>query len=116
MIDRQYKINELKRLLNQIRDVRLSLPGIHLDEDADPTDELSQEKLYVLKEGFREGLCAAALILADELDFEVFKSGQVNKRGLITKNEENWWHSHNDKDGDVGSADRYKVVTKFNLN
>ena len=91
----------IKKLINNIRDMR---------KQTIKSDDLDEEKLYYLQEGFREGLCCAAMILADELDAII--QGEEDcpdswPDGLLSDLEEQWWHTHNDEEGDIGSPDRY---------
>lgn len=82
------KTIDLKKYINEIRDLR---------SQTIKSDDLSEEQLYYLQEGFREGLCAAAMYLADELDAEI---GEAHYFEL----EEQWWHTHDKKD--IGSVER----------
>ena len=84
------KIELLKRLINQLRDYRAYTIK---------SDDMTEEQLYYLQEGFREGLCAAAMYLADELDAELGE-------GHYLELEEQWWHYHNDEEGDIGTDER----------
>ena len=93
-------INNLKKYINQLRDMR---------SETIKSDELNEEELYYLQEGYREGLCAAAMMLADELDCELQNEPDCPEdypEGLLYRVEENWWHTHNDDEGDIGSPDR----------
>ena len=83
-------VQNLKKYINGIRDLR---------KETIKSDDLNEEQLYYLQEGFREGLCAAAMYLADELDAEIGE-------GHYLENEEIWWHYHNDEDSDVGTDER----------
>lgn len=83
-------IQNLKKYINGIRDIR---------KGTIKSDDLNEEQLYYLQEGFREGLCAAAMYLADELDAEIGE-------GHYLENEEIWWHYHNDEEGDIGTDER----------
>ena len=83
-------INKLKKYINNIRDIRKYTIN---------SDDLTEEQLYFLHEGFREGLCSAAMMLADELDAEI---GYEKYLDL----EENWWHTHTDENGDIGTNER----------
>ena len=83
-------VQNLKKYINGIRDLR---------KETIKSDDLNEEQLYYLQEGFREGLCAAAMYLADELDAEIGE-------GHYLENEENWWHYHNDEEGDIGTDER----------
>ena len=83
-------IQKLKKYINNIRDLR---------KGTITSDDLNEEQLYYLQEGYREGLCAAAMLLADELDAEIGE-------GHYLENEENWWHYHNDEEGDIGTDER----------
>ena len=64
---------------------------------------------FLVREGVREGLCLAALALAEELDSELYINKIISENGVVTALEESWWHSHNDDEGDTGSDERYKV-------
>ena len=81
------KIKNLKKYINNLRDLR---------KQTIKSDELNEEQLYYLQEGFREGLCAAAMMLADELDAEI---GYEKYSEL----EEEWWHTHTDENGNIGT-------------
>ena len=83
-------IQNLKKYINDIRDLR---------KGTIKSDDLGEEQLYYLQEGYREGLCAAAMYLADELDAEI---GECHYLEL----EEQWWHYHNDEEGDIGTDER----------
>ena len=83
-------VQNLKKYINGIRDLR---------KGTIKSDDLNEEQLYYLQEGFREGLCAAAMYLADELDAEIGEGHYLEK-------EEIWWHYHNDEDGDIGTDER----------
>ena len=83
-------VQNLKKYINGIRDIR---------KGTIKSDDLNEEQLYYLQEGYREGLCAAAMLLADELDAEI---GEVH----YLKNEENWWHYHNDEEYDICTDER----------
>ena len=86
-------IQKIKKNINDLRDLR---------KDTITSDELNEEQLYYLQEGFREGLCAAAMYLADELDGELGE-------GSYLENEEKWWHYHNDEEGDIGTDERLNI-------
>ena len=83
-------VQNLKKYINGIRDLR---------KGTITSDDLNEEQLYYLQEGYREGLCAAAMLLADELDAEI---GEAHYFEL----EEQWWHYHNDEEGDIGTDER----------
>ena len=83
-------VQNLKKYINGIRNLR-KLPIT--------SDDLNEEQLYYLQEGYREGLCAAAMYLADELDAEI-------EEGHYFEIEEQWWHYHNDEDDDIGTDER----------
>ena len=85
-------IQKLKKYINDLRDLR---------KETITSDDLNAEQLYYLQEGYREGLCAAAMMLADELDAELGE-------GHYLELEEQWWHYHNDEEYDVGSNERLK--------
>ena len=85
-------IQKLKKYINSIRDMRKYTIN---------SDELTEEELYFLHEGYREGLCAAAMYLADELDAELGE-------GYYLELEEQWWHYHTDENGDIGTDERLK--------
>lgn len=80
-------IDNLKKYINSIRDI---------SKGTIKSDTMTDEQLYYLQEGFREGLCAAAMYLADELDAEI---GYEKYIGL----EEEWWHTYNDEINDIGT-------------
>jgi hypothetical protein len=83
-------VQNLKKYINNIRDLR---------KGTIKSDDLNEEQLYYLQEGYREGLCAAAMLLADELDAEIGE-------GHYLELEEQWWHYHNDEEGDIGTDER----------
>lgn len=102
MSNSKYLIKNLKRYINQIRDMR---------KETIACDDLGEEQLYYLQEGFREGLCACAMMLADELDAELQTYPECPEEypsDCLIDLEEEWWHTHNDDEGDIGSDDRYK--------
>ena len=79
------KINILKNLINQLRDMR---------SYTTKSDNLGEEELYYLQEGYREGLCTAAILIADELDTalqELLDCPEGLDNGLMTDLEEQWW-------------------------
>lgn len=84
-------VQNLKKYINGIRDLR---------KGTIKSDDLNEEQLYYLQEGYREGLCAAAMYLADELD------ALTDCEFDFLKFEEIWWHYHNDEEGDVGTDER----------
>lgn len=95
------KINVLKNLINQLRDMR---------SYTIKSDDLGEEELYYLQEGYREGLCSAAMLIADELDValqELADCPEDYNNGTMINLEEQWWHTHNDDEGDIGSPERY---------
>ena len=94
------QIDFLKRLINSLRDMRAYTIK---------SDDLGEEELYYLQEGYREGLCAAAMMLADELDVILQSDPNCPEEydGAIMNLEEEWWHTHNDEEGDVGSSHRW---------
>ena len=83
-------VQNLKKYINDIRDLRKSTIKSY---------DLNEEQLYYLQEGYREGLCAAAMYLADELDAEI---GEAHYFEL----EEQWWRYHNDEEGDNGTDEQ----------
>lgn len=94
------KIELLKKIINQLRDYRAYTIK---------ADDLGEEQLYYLQEGYREGLCSAAMLIADELDAIVQEDPNCPEEysdGLLMDLEEQWWHTHNDEQGDIGSPDR----------
>ena len=86
----------LKQVINRVRDMR---------KQAIKSDDIDDEQLYYLQEGFREGLCAAAMMMADELDKEYseFLDDMDQKESFLEK-EECWWHTHDNID--IGSEER----------
>ena len=94
------KYDILKKLINSLRDMRAYTIK---------SDDLGEEELYYLQEGYREGLCSAAMLIADELDATLQsdpKCPEEYRDGLMMDIEEQWWHTHNDENGDIGSSDR----------
>ena len=99
-MENKYEI--LKKLINSIRDLRAYTIK---------SDDLSEEQLYYLQEGYREGLCSAAMMIADELDAtiqsDVERTEEISEY-LFMDLEEQWWHHHTDEEnGDKGTPDRY---------
>ena len=97
----KHTIDVLKGLINTLRDTR---------QYTIKSDDLGEEELYYLQEGYREGLCSAAMTIADELDAIVQEDPNCPEEyrdGLLMDLEEQWWHTHNDDKGDIGSPDRY---------
>lgn len=84
------RIMILRWLINRVRDMR---------KQTIKSDDMTNEQLYYLQEGFREGLCAAAMMMADELDKEYseFLDGMDQKESFLEK-EECWWHTHDNLD------------------
>jgi len=94
-------IETLKTLINTLRDMR---------SYTIKSDDLGEEELYYLQEGYREGLCSAAMLIADELDAtlqELPDCPEDYPEGMLMNLEQSWWHTHNDDKGDIGSQDRY---------
>ena len=87
----------LKQIINNLRDER---------KQTIKSDELSEEALYYLQEGYREGLASAAMLVADELD--AIESDEPYGDTSHSECEEIWWHTHNDDAGDIGSEERLK--------
>ena len=71
--------NKLEQLIKEIRD---------LSKEQIESDDLTKEQLYHLKEGFKQGLFSAALLLADELDAE------TNGDNGYLEQEEEWWNEN----------------------
>lgn len=97
----KHTIDILKHLINTLRDMR---------SYTIKSDDLGEEELYCLQEGYREGLCAAAMTIADELSAELQEFPDCPEEyddGLLSDIEEQWWHTHNDDEGDIGSPERY---------
>lgn len=91
----------LKKLINTLRDMRAYTIK---------SDDLGEEQLYYLQEGYREGLCAAAMTIADELDAILQSDTECPEEfpeHLMSDLEEKWWHTHNDDKGDIGSSHRW---------
>lgn len=90
------RIMILRWLINQLRDMR---------KQTIKSDDMTDEQLYYLQEGFREGLCAAAMMMADELDKEYSEllDGMSQKESFLEK-EKCWWHTHDNLD--IGSKER----------
>lgn len=79
----------LKKRINDLRDMR---------KYTIKSDTMTEEQLYYLQEGYREGLCASAMMLADELD------SVTDGTEMYSEKEEQWWHYHDDKD--TGTEER----------
>lgn len=95
------KINILKNLINQLRDMR---------SYTIKSDDLGEEELYYLQEGYREGLCNADILIVDELDAafqELPDYPEELDNSLMTDLEEQWRHTHNDDEDDIGSSNMY---------
>lgn len=93
-------IGTLKKMINQLRDYRAYTIK---------ADDMDEESLYYLQEGYREGLCSAAMLIADELDAIIQEDPDCPEEyrdGLLMDLEEQWWHTHNDEQGDIGSDER----------
>ena len=82
-------MENLKRYINNIRDLR---------RHNIKCDTMTDEQLYYLQEGYREGLASTAMMLADELD------ALTDCEFDFLKSEEIWWHTHNEKD--IGTEER----------
>ena len=82
-------VKDLKNYINQIRDMR---------KYTIKSDTMTEEQLYYLQEGYREGLCASAMMLADELD------ALTDGTEMYSEKEEQWWHYHDNKD--IGTEER----------
>ena len=91
------RIMILKWLINQLRDMR---------QQTIKSDDMTEEQLYYLQEGYREGLCAAAMLMADELDKEYSELLEIgiHPDGSYLDKEEQWWHTHDIID--TGSKER----------
>jgi len=91
------RIMILKWLINQLRDMR---------KQTIKSDDMTEEQLYYLQEGYREGLCAAAMLMADELDKEYSELLEIGvlPDGSYLDKEEQWWHTHDIID--TGSKER----------
>lgn len=66
----------LNSLIKQVRELR---------NESVKSDELNEEQLHYLNEGYRQGLCSVALMLADEIDARK----EASEPRLIK--EEEWW-------------------------
>jgi uncharacterized protein YutE (UPF0331/DUF86 family) len=97
MKNKEYLVEHLKKYINQTRDMR---------KESIKSDDLSEEQLYYLQEGYREGLCSVAMMLADELDAECCDMIYENYDTNHLEREEQWWHTHNDETGDIGTEER----------
>ena len=60
---------------------------------------MTEEQLYYLQEGYREGLCSAAMMLADELDALVDEN---NEDPHYLDDEEEFWHVEDEYEQWVG--------------
>lgn len=67
----------LKKLIKQVRESR---------KNAVSSDELNAEQLHYINEGYRQGLCSVALMLADEI-------GARNGNSSKIESEEEWWQN-----------------------
>lgn len=98
----KHTIDVLKGLINTLRDTR---------KYTIKSDSLNDEQLYYLQEGYREGLCSAAMTIAEELSAELQDFPECPEEfddNMLVEIEEEWWHTHNDEEGDIGSPERYK--------
>lgn len=85
----------IKWLINRVRDMR---------KQTIKSDDMTEEQLYYLQEGFREGLCAAAMMMADELDKEYSEIlDGIDQEESFLEKEERWWHTHDNLD--IGSEE-----------
>ena len=66
------------------------------------SNDLNEGDLYFLQEGYREGLCSAAMTLADELDTLDIYDGEDYESYI--EQEEDWWHTHDEFD--IGNDER----------
>lgn len=87
------KVELLKKCINNLRDLR---------KMAIKSDDLNEEDLYFLQEGYWEGLCSAAMTLADELDALDTYDGEDYDSYI--EQEEDWWHTHDEFD--IGGEER----------
>lgn len=79
----------LKRLISEIREFK---------DEPITSDDLGEEQLFYLQQGFTEGLAAAAMLLADELDM------LTDCEFEYLEHEEEWWHPYyEDFDDDLVS-------------
>ena len=76
-VQEKIEVALLKKLIKQVRESR---------KNAVSSDELNAEQLYYINEGYRQGLCSVALMLADEIDVRSNESKQMEK-------EEMWWQN-----------------------
>ena len=67
----------LNSLIKQVRKLR---------NDSVKSNDLNEEQLHYLNEGYRQGLCSVALMLADEIGA---RNGNSNK----IESEEEWWQN-----------------------
>ena len=92
-------IETLKRAINNLRDLRAQTIK---------SDELNEEQLYYLQEGFREGLAASAINLAGIVDSYLSEEyGPGYPIGMMSRLEDEWWHIHTDDNGDMGILHRW---------
>ena len=83
--EKEKLIDRLKKLINNLRDMRSK----ELESDTFP-----EEQLYYLNVGYKEGLCSAAMVLADEIDAELEEI--ISGESYIEK-EEDWWACDEDQ-------------------
>ena len=83
--EKEKLIDRLKKLINNLRDMR--------SEDL-KSDTLPEEQLYYLNAGYKEGLCSAAMMLADEIDAEL---GEIIPGESYIEKEEDWWACDEDQ-------------------
>ena len=92
-------IETLKRAINNLRDLRTQTIK---------SDDFNEEQLYYLQEGFREGLAASAISLAGIIDSYISEEyGHEYPIGMVSRLEDEWWHTHTDDNGDKGTAHRW---------
>ena len=71
--------NKLKQLIKDIRNI---------SKEQIESDDLTEEQLYYLQEGYKQGLASAAMMIADDLDAETDCENEY--LGL----EEEWWNEN----------------------
>lgn len=73
-------MKKLKKCIERIRESRKG--GV-------TSDELTEEQLFYVNEGYRLGLWSAAMVVADEMD-----ANSSNPCPTYMEDEEVWWREH----------------------
>ena len=71
--------NKLKQLIKDIRNI---------SKEQIKSDDLIEEQLYYLQEGYKQGLASVAMMIADDLDAE------TDCENEYLEHEEEWWNEN----------------------